>query len=566
MSFLDTVKREAGKQCYNFFMPPRPTEEKNPGKASAENDHSRQLIAELQAIATDYYPYPLTAAEKTLLNQALTDQDPAVFQYALATICQGLSYEGTSTGGEEEEEISAATGMTPSAAYGQRRAEMISILGHHQQRWSDLMLNQPATRLRAAHAFPISGLSYILLREQKEHQEVTPMLLDLLKSWAALPQPVDAATLKNVSMLLAWYFTSDQPYLMPIARKCMAVLDKINLADEPGIAQDLIPLCLLPNSHVATAAIDAINRRAQTKFGFSAAEAKEVWEAWIDSGGDNRDRLIKNLNKDISQQEQLEQQYSGSIKLLHDECGINCVGRYPLSIMEEQIERLHNIEKKTRPAPQVRGLYLSPYDDENGAFYQNPWLEELRPSDLPPIVGEDKVSITVLEYSRPLAVLHQMEEMVKRFGKFHFAVLGGHGLQTETTFRTEPQGILSRYLLNAFQRRDSVYARRLQACFVDHPIIIMNSCSTGQQSPDVWSLAGHFSHMGATVIGPDDVGSMHSLGISYNSRDSQFNVDPAYYDEDSNPGLAAQVYVNGQYQGANKGASMSILKDPLMIK
>jgi hypothetical protein len=59
---------------------------------------------------------------------------------------------------------------------------------------------------------------------------------------------------------------------------------------------------------------------------------------------------------------------------------------------------------------------------------------------------------------------------------------------------------------------------------------------------------------------------MHSLGISYNSRDSQFSINPVYCDDDSNPGLPAQVYVDGQYQGANKGASMSILKDPLMIK
>lgn len=228
-----------------------------------------------------------------------------------------------------------------------------------------------------------------------------------------------------------------------------------------------------------------------------------IWNWWL-STGTAQERFhwegtqVVSIQKNLETMHALEKRLPGSVRRLHEEYGIRSFGRYPIDVLIRQLEEHDSGE-------QPYGIILFPRDDHNGAFYHNQEMVQ-------PLLGElnGKYQLKVVECKDKLEMGRRLVYLHQRFGRASFALLGGHGEKDKIIFGD------NRTRETTLHREDFEYSsvRGVKKFFVDHPTIILNSCSTGQEGGVGQELSTAFD---AQVIAPNVQTAIKSISVSFDT-------------------------------------------------
>lgn len=180
---------------------------------------------------------------------------------------------------------------------------------------------------------------------------------------------------------------------------------------------------------------------------------------------------------------------------LNREFGIFDFGRYPTSLLVQQFREYNNSQLPY-------GVILYPRHDHNGAFYGDLFvLMQLQEQ----LAG--KYLIRVVEAEDKIDIARWFRKLDKKYGehqKISFLIIGGHGEKDSIQFGS---GKRERDRLS-IQNLTDPRMLGVEKYFVEHPTLILYSCSTGSEGGIAQKLS---ETLGITVIAPNRPTSPRSI-------------------------------------------------------
>lgn len=173
-------------------------------------------------------------------------------------------------------------------------------------------------------------------------------------------------------------------------------------------------------------------------------------------------------------------------RILQEEFNINDFYRYPQPVLIEQYDQRDRTDLPY-------GVVFFPKNDHNSAFYQQNQMFLMLFEQL-----GDRYALRIAEGESKIEIIMLLRKLDRKYGEHHkisFAILGGHG---------NPNGILfggteEKHKLKTEDLVDP-RAAKTSRYFVEHPTIILSSCSTGFNAGIGQELS---KVLHARVIAPD---------------------------------------------------------------
>lgn len=236
--------------------------------------------------------------------------------------------------------------------------------------------------------------------------------------------------------------------------------------------------------------------------GFSA----DLVSSWIRADLDPRQ-----IEENLLSVETLEKERPGIVNALNSEFGITLFGFYSKDVLVDQFDNRDNLETPY-------GIYLSARADGSGVF-------QTTREPIEKLAGEikGKSHLRIVEAGSRLEVAKSLVRLDRKYGssnKIQFAVITGHGQKEDIQFgpRWRKGSLLT------IQDLQGEGTKRSGEFFVDHPTIILVSCSTGQEG----GIAQEISEkLGADVIAPDSLARIRSIDVDFASGEPKF--DASYF-------------------------------------
>lgn len=233
---------------------------------------------------------------------------------------------------------------------------------------------------------------------------------------------------------------------------------------------------------------------------------KDLHLTWFVSSDMNPERLEEISRKNFSTILDLDSWRGGSAALLHREYGISDFGRYPLIMLQRQVEA-HDEDVPY-------GLLAYAEADSTGALYRINSLESL--SDQ---LASLSVTTRIVEVANTIALGRAFLALQKRYGENHklkFAIIGGHGGRDSIYLGAAGEkGDLSTGTVNRL-KTDNI----LRFFETDAPVVLF-SCSTGAEE----GLAEFFSQKtGLRTIAPDNDSGVEAITVEQKGDSLSFNV------------------------------------------
>lgn len=264
-------------------------------------------------------------------------------------------------------------------------------------------------------------------------------------------------------------------------------------------------------------------RRMVERYGLSYDELWDVWKGSYTQHGPEP-QIANNIKRIIS----IEEQRSGGAKLLYEQFGIRNFERYPISILIGQID---TFDQKDKPY----GILVGATHDWNGAF--GLWSNKEVWDRLYSEIG-DQYDFRIVEADGKMELARRLLFLDRKYGerqKISFAFLCGHGTDDYIVFG----GSHNRNLIHVDDLKGKGVGRS-GGFFVEHPTIVLVSCSTGVPGGIGQRLS---SVLGAKVIAPDVPTNIGAVDPVISDGGMTFNVE---YSLQKNGKNATRTYLAGE--------------------
>lgn len=205
----------------------------------------------------------------------------------------------------------------------------------------------------------------------------------------------------------------------------------------------------------------------------------------------------------------LEAQQSGICAFLNREYDISDFDRYPTGLLLQQFREYDNTELPY-------GVIFYPRDDYNGAFYYDRTVLEQLYQQL-----QGKYLIRIFEVGDKVAIARALRMLERKYGtrqKISFLVIGGHGETDNITFGKGGEAKFGLFLQDLLDPR----ILGVQKYLIEHPALILHSCSTGFKGGIGQELS---KRLNATVIAPDQPTSPKSIVVEEQDGKLHFSVE-----------------------------------------
>lgn len=228
-------------------------------------------------------------------------------------------------------------------------------------------------------------------------------------------------------------------------------------------------------------------------------DAEKCLDAWSQSASSRDDKphvmetYVESVRRTLDTMREIERVRPGGVRMLSGEYGIFCFGRYPTSLLIDQID-MHG----DRSA--FDSVIAYPRADHNGAFSQN-----IMTLDRFFKRTRDMLNTRVIEFGDKLDIVRVLRRVEKHQGEFKlwFGHLGSHGV--EKAFFPGDHELLGRVDVSDLEDgRVSV----LQRYLADDFLLLMESCSTGAENGVGQKISEVYN---CRVIAPDTACSLGSI-------------------------------------------------------
>lgn len=242
------------------------------------------------------------------------------------------------------------------------------------------------------------------------------------------------------------------------------------------------------------------------KRGIILNDALEILDSQSEAGS-QLISLERNLNLILD----LEDERPGIVHFLRQKFGIRNFERYPKNILMAQFDEYENAD---RPY----GVLIHAVDDWNRAFNRAPFANIW--GRLFEQLGE-QYNLRIVEVGNKTELARRLIELDRKYGAHHkiaFAFIAGHGN-------------VDSVLLGGSRNREHLLkkdfsgrgVRRVRDFFVNHPVIVLDSCLTGSPGGISEELSRVY---GAKVIAPsNETFGMKNLGVVINGDEIDFEVE-----------------------------------------
>lgn len=359
----------------------------------------------------------------------------------------------------------------------------------------------------------IEGFSSILILAEKVQEPQLleanlDILLNNLEHWKSLP--LAGRTLDQ----LFDYESTQQPLGYQRINKALEerVVKKSALGESLSDCGEIVQV-LRENGDGANYAARMLIHRVFERRGFDLGIIKD----WSDSEKYHLEAI-----------EALEKERPGIVNVLHNEYGISCFGLYPQDLLIKQYD-----SRDDRSMP--FGIYLSARGEPNGPSSRGNVNYLLLDLDKE---MKGKFLLRIVEAGGRLSVIKNLLKLNKRYGlsqKIQFAIVTGHGEKDRIIFGTRSDQDLR------IEDLDGRSASKSGEIFVEHPIIILESCTTGAEGGIAQRLS---KAMQAEVIAPDRPGFLDA--ISFNQEGEKAMLDAEFRSTSFSTPPNKMRYVNGE--------------------
>jgi len=225
-------------------------------------------------------------------------------------------------------------------------------------------------------------------------------------------------------------------------------------------------------------------------------------------------RKKKNIRENIRVISALEAESHGSTQVLEEKFGIIDFGRYPISVLSEQLK---NIDDKESPY----GIIMYPRADHNDAFHKDDYyffkmIKELK---------NNNINLRVLEVDSIIDAARKFIWLNKKYGDKHkisFMILGGHGAEHTIQFGEDNQLVNSTKLHQENLKGRGVQKILGKKFFKEDAPIVLISCSTGKEG----GIAQNISKIRkAEVHAPSNETNISSIEANVSEGRVSFDLD-----------------------------------------
>ncbi|MDO8340261.1 MAG: tetratricopeptide repeat protein [Candidatus Burarchaeum sp.] len=212
---------------------------------------------------------------------------------------------------------------------------------------------------------------------------------------------------------------------------------------------------------------------------------------------DLRDTLLQPRGfKSLTMIAELEKQRPGAFKTLYDVQGIRHLGRYGLSTIISQYDRLGIPDPAGKPVM----LVLFPWGDWNGSFYHSGrHIHEM----------EKYFDVRIVEAKTRYEAARRLINISNTCGKISTLLLGGHGTQMSVRLDNAHSDSAGKIIADQL-----VSGGDLSRYFIAHPSVIFVSCSAGAEGGIMYKTS--FKYKNATFYAsavPSTIDEMNFVGL-----------------------------------------------------
>ncbi len=257
-------------------------------------------------------------------------------------------------------------------------------------------------------------------------------------------------------------------------------------------------------------------------------KAKDLWTHF------DKEKRIR-TGENLKMIARLEKVHPGAVSLLNGFYGIRNFARYSEQMLIDQCEKHGNTDNPY-------GVVVGAIADIEGAYRDSTRLG----AAFRQLKTETPYDMRVVEASDSIDLVRQLSRLHKLYGqkqKFSFMIIRGHG--------TPESIVLSDSLSQTMKGLGSIsLGNRLAAAekwFVDRPLIVLQSCSTGVDDGIAQKIS---TEIHAMVIAPDEDGGLKKYTVGY--KDGHLRIRPEYavaidpgYSFETRP-VRAKMYVDGK--------------------
>ncbi len=263
--------------------------------------------------------------------------------------------------------------------------------------------------------------------------------------------------------------------------------------------------CLSFSKHIAEPAQKKLNEELG-HYGLTLPDIKKAWDISPASGAASYNNISRNLEK----METLEQQRPGIVQSLFSEFGIKEFRRYPVDALIKQYD--------DRDKDEPYGVVLFTNTDHNQAFDMRAHVIE----SVFKQTGEHGIGTRIAEFDSRYDIMKRFAKLNDKYGEQHkisYLFFAAHGM--EDSFEVNSAEEVSKKTF------DNKGTARLKDFFVEHPEIIMASCSTGADNGIGQKISETF---GATVHAPNEPTNVKSVDVTFD-QDNKPHFAVTYSDD-----------------------------------
>lgn len=216
------------------------------------------------------------------------------------------------------------------------------------------------------------------------------------------------------------------------------------------------------------------------------------------------------LEDTISSMRNIEEQRHGAVQALNRQFNIVGFGRHPVELLIKQFD-----EREKTDLPY--GVIITARQDRNGAYAS---FNSVRANDVFLKQLDGHCLIRIVECGTAREIIEALVKLNRAYGerqKISFAIIRGHGTPEDITLGSGSYGKLTKEQLTG-----TAPNRIISNFFVNHPTIILDSCSTGESGGIAESMADQAD---ATIYAPKYVTQHPDIDVKMVNGSPIFTVD-----------------------------------------